>query len=138
MLMLLLKRLYARNLVIQDETPTGSILHQFKIRLSKKHLTVKELIRERVFQEIEDYNYHRSGCFHGLVPPDFAEPVLNGYRLHKWDRIDPEKQFGLAMDIFMNKGFCILVDEERLEDPDQPIEVQARTRVSFLRLRPVA
>ncbi|RMG24442.1 MAG: hypothetical protein D6730_12620 [Bacteroidetes bacterium] len=138
MLSTILKHLYTRSLVIQDETSTGSILNRLKIKLRKERLTVRELIRERVFQEVAQYNVQRPLCYHGLIAPAGAEPVLNGYRLLHRHKIDPEQHFYRTMDAFYNKNFCILVDELRLDDPEHPIVVRPHTRVSFLKLMCVA
>lgn len=138
MLISLLQHLYSRKLTIHDETIAGSILNRFKIRLQKQEITVQELIKERVFQEVEQYNSHQPTCYRGLIAPEEGEPVLNGYRLSRNFKIDPEKHYFRAMTHFMNKGFCIMVDDLRLDDPEYPIFLKDKTRVSFVRLAPVA
>lgn len=137
MLISLLRHLYSRKLTIHDETRTGSILNRFKIRLFKQEITVKELIRERVFQEVAQYNSHQPVCYRGLIPPDEAEYVLNGYKLRRNHKLDPEQYFFRAMDSFMKKGFWIMVNDQRLEDPEYSIRLNDETRVSFIRLIPV-
>ena len=60
-----------------------------------ERITVRELIRERVYQEVQDFNRKQGErVFRGLVQPTDAERVLNGrrteYRLkrHRADRVE--------------------------------------------------
>jgi len=42
---------------------------------------VRELIRTRIYQEVQDYNRKEPEYFRGLVEPTDAERVLNGCKL---------------------------------------------------------
>ena len=53
-------------------------------------MTVHELIRARIYQEVQDYNQHEPEYFRGLVEPTAAERVLNGYKLKAKRKIDWE------------------------------------------------
>ena len=125
------------NLTIHDETTGGSILNQLSLRTPLKEITVKELIRLRVFHEVNEFNNKRSELFRGLVRPDNSEVILNGYKLNSRQKIDPEKQYYIAMDAFQRQGFYILVGEEKIEDPEHTISLGPGTQVSFLKVRPL-
>ncbi len=133
---MLFGKLYPVHLVIHDETHTGSILNQIKINLSQTCLTASELIRERVYQEVKAFNNRRSDFFSGLLmQPLRAERVFDGYRIPSDYKLDPEKQYYLAMHAFKKGDFCLLVDEETIADPERSIDLCNHTRVSFLKRR---
>ncbi|MEM6630706.1 MAG: hypothetical protein AAF694_13585 [Bacteroidota bacterium] len=125
------------RIIIHDETQSGCILNQVKLKVSKNRITIKELIKLRIFQEAEEFNARRSSHYRGLVRPDHAVPMLSGFQLDPSYRIDPQKQYYVAMDAFKRQGFYVLVDEERIEDPDYAIAVRSCPRISFLKLVPV-
>jgi hypothetical protein len=135
---MLFEKLYPMNLVIHDETRTGSILNQLKIHLSHTSLTAKELIRERVYQEVKIFNNRRTEFFHGLlVQPAKAERVFDGYRIEPSCKLDPEKQYYMAMHAFNNGDFFLMVGEERIVDPEKKLDLSDGTHVSFLKIRPL-
>ena len=60
--------------------------HEIPLDVPSERITVRELIRERVYQEVQDFNHQpTSGVFCGLVQPDDTERMLNGKR-----RVSPE------------------------------------------------
>lgn len=103
----------------------------------KRIITARELIRERVFQEVQAYNQKMTDVFRGLVAPTDAERVLNGFRLRTTRSIDPEKQCKLAMQAFEQNGFILLVDDQQVSELDQQIELKTSTSVVFLKLTPL-
>ena len=89
----------ARTLTIRDETAfdfggaDGGADEGFTLDLPSERITVRELIRTRVYREVRDHNLHRPEYFRGLVQPTDAERTLNGFTVRQSRRIDPEKQF---------------------------------------------
>ena len=73
------------TLAIRDETLSGEPSREWVLDVPTETMTVRELIRSRVYQEVQDYNLNtnvqRGAVFQGLVQPDDAEKVLNGWRL---------------------------------------------------------
>ncbi len=125
------------KIIIHDETKSGSILNQVRLKVSKDQITIKELIRLRVFQEAQEYNARKSAYFRGLVRPIHAQPILNGYKLDPKYKIDPLKQYYVAMDAFRRHGFYIMIDEKRIEDPEFEIPVNSEIRISFMKMVPL-
>ncbi|HZV05720.1 MAG TPA: hypothetical protein VE999_11610 [Gemmataceae bacterium] len=121
-------------LTVRDETTSGGTLHEFALELLTERITVRELIRSRVYQEVQDYNQRQPQVFHGLVQPTDAEINLNGFKLRKPRTIDWKKQFDKAVEAFESNGIVILVDDKQVESLDEEIVIQPETRVSFLRL----
>ena len=126
----------ARTLTIRDETAFdfGGADEGFTLDLPSERITVGELIRTRVYQEVRDYDLNQPEYFRGLVRPTDAERTLNGFKVRQRPRIDPEKQFERAIESFQRNGFFILVDGLQVDGLEEEIEVGAETTVTFLRL----
>ncbi|MFD3498494.1 hypothetical protein [Streptomyces sp. NPDC058678] len=121
-----------------DETTSGSRSDGWGLEIAEERLTVRELIRRRVFQEVFEYHARTPGAvFQGLVQPRDAERVLNGYALRTPRRIDPETQTELALAAFAGNGFLVLVGDRQVTDPDEEIELGLGTEVTFLKLVPL-
>jgi hypothetical protein len=125
----------AATLTIRDEELNGKTINEFSLDFLTEQITVRELIRSRVFQEVKDHNAKQNQTeFRGLVQPTDAEKTLNGFRLKKPRQIDWQKQFDEAVEAFERKRILILVNDEQVESLEEEIQVATDTRVSFLRL----
>jgi len=102
-----------------------------------ERITVRELIRSRVYQEVKDYNTLQPEVFRGLVQPTDTERTLNGYKLRRPRQINWEKQFDKAIAAFLGNGFLILVDDEQVTELDEEITIAPETAVTFLKLVPL-
>ena len=100
-------------------------------------ITVRELVRLRVREEVARHNALPQAVFAGLVRPLEAEVVANGYRLKSPRRLDWEKQADIAVDAFERNGFFILVGDRQVEDLDETIDLAADPHVAFVRLTPL-
>lgn len=123
-----------RDTVLYEPISDEQILTLF---FPKRVITARELIRERVLQEVQAYNQRLPDIFRGLVAPSEAERVLNGFRLPKQRAIDGEKQCQLALQAFEQNTFILLVDDRQVAELDQTIELHANTSVTFLKLTPL-
>ncbi len=109
----------------------------FTLALPSERITVRELIRARIDQEVQDYNSRQLEYFNGLVQPSDTELTLNGYRMKKVRALDPEKQYQQALESFEHNGFILLVDDRQVDSLDQVIQVSPATAVTFLKLVPL-
>lgn len=126
-------------LTVRDETTFGFNAdgYDFTISLPAEVVTARELIRERVRQEVEEYNARRPEFFRGLVQPTDAERTLNGFKLKKLRALDWREQYDRAVEAFHRNGFILLVDDRQVEDLDALIEAKPQTNVTFLKLIPL-
>jgi hypothetical protein len=128
------------TLKIRDET-TFSLgadgERDFTLDLPEERITVRDLIRARVNREVLDYNLDQPEYFQGLVQPSDAERSLNGFKMRKRRRIDPERQFELARRAFYSNGFILLIDDRQVDELEEEIEIRADTTVTFLKLVPL-
>jgi hypothetical protein len=125
------------TITIHDETITGNPVSAFPLELLTERVTVRELIRSRVYQEVEDYNRRAPEYFRGLVQPTDAEQTLNGYRVRTARQINWKTQFDNAVEAFERNQFFILVDDRQAEELDDEITLTPDTRVSFVKLVPL-
>lgn len=127
------------TLTIRDETTTGNVVTEKPLEFPPEQITVRELIRERVYQEVQDFNRaDGEQVFRGLVQPTETEHLLNNhqpeYRLKKHRTIDWNKQFEKALEAFENNGFFILINDRQAESLNQEFTIGPGTEVSFVKL----
>lgn len=130
------------TLTIRDETTAGDVYDERPLEFPTERITVRDLIRERVYQEVQDFNLEQGErVFRGLVQPTDAERVLNGrrteYRLKEHRRIEWKPQFEKAVEAFEQNGFFILIDDKQAEGLDQEFVIGRESVVSFVRLTPL-
>ncbi len=126
-------------LTIWDTTLPGARTPGFELEVGDRTaITVRELIRQRVLQEIE--RYERSATpdvFVGLVQPEESERILNGYRMVGRRQIDGEEQVKRACASFEKNGFLILVNDRQVESLEQTVDVSAGAEIEFVKLVPL-
>ena len=126
------------TITVHDQTLAGQSVGEYAIDLLTERVTVRELIRSRVYQEVQDYNRRRPETFRGLVRPTDAEQALNGeYRVKHAREIDWRTQFERACDAFARNAFFVLIDDRQPESLDEEVTFTAATRVSFVKLVPL-
>lgn len=123
-----------------DETtarpvPTPALLLDFE----EETVTVRELIRRRVYEECTEYNASQRTAFRGLVTPEAAEVALNGVQVGKGQRLDWEKQYARATEAFARNGLIVLIGDEQAEDLEQTVTLKLGQplEVTFLKLVPL-
>jgi hypothetical protein len=127
----------AGTVTIRDETLAGESLRAWALEVTSERLTVRELIRSRVYQEVQDYNAKQGQVYHGLVQPEDAEKTLNGWKLTKPRLLDWKRQFERAVEAFEANQVLILVNDRQAESLDQEFAIAPGTSVTFLRLTPL-
>lgn len=128
-------------LAIRDETATGQSLYEVALEFLTERITVQDLVRERVRQEVQHFNRKGAQEFQGLVQPEGAEMVLNGrttaFRMQKHRPLDAEEQVTRALEGFSNNSYFILIDDKQAETLEQEFTISPATRVSFVKLTPL-
>lgn len=125
------------TITIRDESSPGKLLNQFTLDLLTEKVTVRELIRSRVYQEVQDYNAKTGGFYSGLVSPTEAERALNGFKIKAGRKLDWKAQFKAATEAFETNGVLVLVDDRQAETLEEQVVVGPKTRVTFLKLTPL-
>ncbi len=100
-------------------------------------MTLRELIRRRIYQETTEYNAKKTGYIHGLVQPTQAERTLNSSRLTTAHKLDWQAHYEKAIEAFARHGYLVLVDDQQISDLDAVLTLHAGTEVTFFKLIPL-
>ncbi|HMO64018.1 MAG TPA: hypothetical protein PKE47_02115 [Verrucomicrobiota bacterium] len=134
------------TLTLRDATASGQTLHTFTLANLTERLTVRELLRARIWQEVQDHNRVVAATaanpaghvFRGLVQPTDTEHTLNGFKFSKPRTLDWEEQFRRACEGFERNGFFVLVGDRQATTLDEEFTVAADTEITFVKLVPLA
>lgn len=122
------------KILVNDDTIGGVTKNSFVIEINEQKASVQELIKMRIFNEVENFNEKLPEYFRSLVQPTEAEVTLNGYRLAEKRQIDPEKQYYLALDAFKKNGYFLIINDKQVDSLDQEIEIQDNMKLQFIKL----
>jgi hypothetical protein len=125
------------TVAICDETLGSSTQHTWNLEFLDETVTAQDLIRRRVYQEVQDYNLEPADVFQGLVQPTDTETLLNGFKVPDKRELDWEAQYAKALEAFAGNGFIMLVNDKQIEALDEVVALTTGTRVSFLKLVPL-
>ncbi|MEU8076282.1 hypothetical protein AB0B31_12625 [Catellatospora citrea] len=120
-----------------DETTAGDRGTAWQLEMAEEQLTLREIIRRRVYREVAEHNAAGGDHFRGLVQPGDTERTRDGFRMSKHRQVDAEEQFSRAVQAFSRNGFVVLVDDRQVEDLDSELPVHRAVEVTFLKLVPL-
>ena len=123
------------TLSIVYETTAGQRCNAGAFQFDDATLTLRELIRVFVQEEVKRFNESGSEVFRGLVQPDASERILNGVR--ERPVLDWEKQFDKAIGAFKGNGFLVLLNERQITDLDETLLLTPQSQLTFLKLVPL-
>jgi hypothetical protein len=112
-------------MTIRDETATGRPVGSIALDVPGT-ITLREMIRLRVREEVARYNARPTDRFQGLVQPAAVT-----------SRIDWEKQADAAVTAFGRNGFFVLVGDRQVEDLDEQLTLDEASDVAFVKLVPL-
>jgi hypothetical protein len=122
------------TVTFRDETATGKPVTEFEVAGLPARMTVRELIRLRVREEVARHNARPSDRFNGLIRPDGTEAELNGYRFREPRRIDWERQTEIAERAFLSNGFFVLAGDHQVEELDEVVDLTTNPDLVFIKL----
>lgn len=125
------------SITIRDETRPGRTVSELLLPELPNRITLRELVRTRIREEVAKANLHRESANHLLIQPTDAEATLNGYRLRAPRTIDWERQAEIAEEAFDRNGFFVIVDDRQIVSLDDELELTADSDVRFLKLTPL-
>lgn len=119
-------------LAVSDENGLGKVHHTFNLSFDQARVSVRDIITERVFYEVQKHNQNTAEYHHCLVMPRQEERALNQPKI-----VDAEKQLIVAFEAFQNNGFFMLVNDRQAESLDEEVVVKVGASVSFVKLTPL-
>lgn len=125
------------DVVVADASAPGRETFRRLLADVPSPVSLRDLIRFRVREEVATYNANPVPRFNGLVQPVGAEVTLNGYELKAPRRLDWEKQAEAALGAFARNGFFVFVGDRQVDDVDEELTLAETDVVSFVRLVPL-
>lgn len=133
------------TLTIEDRTATGRPIDSFTLEGLPDRITVRDLVRIRVREEVARHNLlagsetNSRATFRGLVTPVNDEDVLNGPRKspRSTKRIDWEAQADVALAAFDRNSFFVLLNGRQVMSLDEEVDLVGATDIAFVRLVPL-
>ena len=129
--------LHERIVLVRDENALGSIYNEFQLSFNKVEVSARDIITERVYQEVTCYNEKAADYKYALVQPKAEEIQLNNLQAKPKKLINAEQQVAVALVAFESNGFFLLVDDKQLEQLDEMVRIGENTIVSFIKLTPL-
>jgi hypothetical protein len=125
------------EVTIRDESLSGRETGSIGLEIPES-ITLRELIRLRVREEVARFNARPTDRFSGLVRPAGSTEEPGGYRMpDPAGPIDWERQADAALTAFLRNGFVVLVGDRQVEDLDEPLRLDVASDVTFVRLVPL-
>ena len=127
------------TLTVRDETPAGGVTNEWSLEFLSETISVRDLIRERVYQEVQDHNIRpqAGGAYRGLVQPEGYAQAPSGPKARAKGEprpIDWKKQYETAVEAFEANQVLILINDRQAESLDQTFTIGPESAVTFLRL----
>jgi len=129
------------TITVHDQSTTGKSTGHLTLDFLTETITIRELIRSRVYQEVQDFNLAQrtapTQTFHGLVQPTDTEATLNGYKLKAPRQIDWKPQFQKACEAFQRNSILVLIGDHQVTSLDEEVILRTDTQATFLKLVPL-
>ena len=109
----------SKTILINDETHCGKILNQVMLTLEGDCITLGELLKKRIEQEVDDANAKKT-------PKEKAIFKKQATTAH------------IALYPFRENGFFVLINNKQIKDLDHPIPLNNGLRIRFIELHPYA
>ena len=125
------------TVTVRDESSTGRATGLVVIEGIPATITLRDLIRTRVRDEVARYNAEPKDVFEGLVMPEGATASRDGFAMRARRRVDWERQADLAVEAFGRNGFFVLIDDRQVTNLDAALALSADSDIRFVRLVPL-
>ena len=110
----------------RDEDGSGKLLNQFEINVESMTITVRDVIAERVFQEVDNYQAEVNQHPRLRVSHDRQACILNH-----------EEEVSKALRAFEENEFFIMVDDRQIQNLDETVPLPEGMTVTFVRQVPI-
>jgi len=128
----------AATLTIRDESTAGDRSEPVILSFPTEEMTIREIIRERVYQEVDDFNRRRvtQSARRMLVEPSEAERLLAAAPKAP-SPIDWRPKFEAACRAFEQSRYLVLVGDRQAKSLDERVRIERGVEVIFLRIVPL-
>lgn len=124
------------TITITDTSTDLTTRETFSLDFLTERVTVRELIRSRVYQAVSEHNAAARKRFLEWVEAGAAGGRRNP-SAHEPASIDWEAHYQSALGAFEKGHYLIFVDSQPARDLDAELELAAETEITFLRMTPL-
>jgi hypothetical protein len=116
--------------------PTGQRISHVRLILPVATLTVQELIAHKVRQEVEEFFTHQRSDVSGeyLTPEELLGVTTSASRGVIGTALD---EIARAQQAFTARAYMIVVDNQRIWEPDTLLTLRPETQVEFIKILPL-
>jgi hypothetical protein len=116
--------------------PTGQCTSHVCLTLPVATLTVNELIAHKVRQEVEEFFTHQRPDVSGeyLTPEELLGVTTSASRRVTGTALD---EIARAQQAFTARAYMIVVDNQRVWEPDTLLALRPETQVEFIKILPL-
>jgi hypothetical protein len=116
--------------------PTGQRTSHVCLTLPVATLTVQELIAHKVGQEVEEFLTHQRSDMSGeyLTPEELLGVTPSASRGATGTALD---EIARAQQAFSARAYMIVVDNQRIWEPDTLLTLRPETQVEFIKILPL-
>jgi hypothetical protein len=116
--------------------PTGQRISHVRLTLPVATLTVQELIAHKVRQEVEEFLTHQRSDVSGeyLTPEELLGVTTSASRGVTVTALD---EIARAQQAFTARAYMIVVDNQRVWEPDTLLTLRPETQVEFIKILPL-
>ena len=113
-----------------------------KIRLPRKKLSVSEIMRLKVSQEIHAFNERKTESYGAeyLPPEEYAETLAEGKELLgdalKKGKVNPDTEYRLCLRAFIEHKFKIIINGKETREARDEFAIDEDSTIRFVRLVP--
>ena len=113
-----------------------------KIRLPRKSLSLSELLRLKLAQEIHAYNERKTESYGAeyLSAEEYAEILAEGKEFLgdplKKGKVNPDTEFRLALRAFNEHKFKVIINNKEPRVAREKFDIDENTTIRFVRLVP--
>ena len=131
------------TLTLYEETLTGERTHFQTLDFLTSRITVRQLIRAYVHEQVHEAQIAANQVATERVQPTPAERELNPDKVYERNLQQPrhvnwEQEAERALEAFTRNRYFILIGDRQAESLDEQIELRVGTEVTFLKLIPLA
>ncbi len=125
------------TITVTDERPAARQKTSFQMDFLESHITAREFLRRRIYEEVQRHNSSDAVAYNGLVTPTDLEQQLNRAAPKAPRKIDWEAQYQKALEAFAGNGIIMLWNDTQIESLEEELELSEGSQATFLKLVPL-
>ncbi len=124
------------TITVKNESLQDGTQPSWPLEIYEECSTLREIIRSRIYQDINEYNARRRTQQLCLIPPMLCQSqgkTGTGDR----PRLDWQAQYEHAIKAFEKKSYIVIVDDKQVTQLDSPVQLTSESCVTFFKLVPL-